>query len=46
MAPVFGSNMGMVLVDLTIAEAARDGKSTVVAKKQLLLPLNIKINYF
>ena len=41
-APVFGSNMGMVLVDQAFFEAARVGKSTAAAKKTLLLPLNIK----
>ncbi len=33
MAPVFGSSMGMVLVDQAIAEAAGVGKSTATAKK-------------
>ena len=32
-APVFCSNMGMVLVDQAIAEAAGVGKSTATAKK-------------
>ena len=42
MAAVFVSNMGIVLVDLAVAEAAGVGKYAVAAKKTLLLPLNIK----